>query len=72
MYILYGYETWSLMLREEHMLSVFENAVLGRIFGPERDSMTGGLELHNEDLRNLFSVSNDIKIICISRVVAGK
>jgi hypothetical protein len=71
MYILYGYETWSLMLREEHMLSVFENAVLRRIFGPERDGMTGGLELHNEDLHNLFSVSNNIKIICLSRVVAG-
>jgi hypothetical protein len=40
--ILYGCETWSLMLREEHRLSVFENRVLRRIFGPKRDEVTGG------------------------------
>jgi hypothetical protein len=35
--ILYGCETWTLALREEHRLRVFENGVLGRIFGPKRD-----------------------------------
>jgi hypothetical protein len=35
--VLYGCETWSLTLREEHMLRVFENRVLGRIFGPKGD-----------------------------------
>jgi hypothetical protein len=35
--VLYGYETWSLTLREEHRLRVFENNVLRRIFGPNRD-----------------------------------
>jgi hypothetical protein len=39
--VLYGCETWSLMLREEHRLRVFENRVLRRIFGPERDEVTG-------------------------------
>jgi hypothetical protein len=39
--VLYGYETWSLTLREEHRLSVFENMVLRRIFGPKRDDVTG-------------------------------
>jgi hypothetical protein len=39
---LYGCETWSLTLREEHRLSVFENRVLRRIFGPKRDEVTGG------------------------------
>jgi hypothetical protein len=39
--ILYGYETWSLTLREEHRLRVFENRVLRRIFGPKRDEVTG-------------------------------
>ena len=39
--VLYGCETWSLTLREEHRLSVLENWVLGRIFGPKRDEETG-------------------------------
>jgi hypothetical protein len=39
--VLYGYETWSLTLREEHRLGVFENRVLRRIFVPKRDEVTG-------------------------------
>jgi hypothetical protein len=39
--VVYGCETWSLTLREEHRLSVFENRVLRRIFGPKRDEVTG-------------------------------
>ena len=39
--VLYGCETWSLTLREEHRLRVFENEVLRRIFGPRRDEVTG-------------------------------
>jgi hypothetical protein len=39
--VLYGCETWSLTLMEEHRLSVFENRVLRRIFGPKRDEVTG-------------------------------
>jgi hypothetical protein len=39
--VLYGCETWSLTLREEHRLRVFENRVLWRIFGPKRDEVTG-------------------------------
>jgi hypothetical protein len=39
--VLYGCKTWSLTLREEHRLRVFENKVLKRIFGPKRDEMTG-------------------------------
>jgi hypothetical protein len=39
--VLYGYGTWSLTLREEHRLRVFENRVLRRIFGPKRDEVTG-------------------------------
>jgi hypothetical protein len=38
----YGCETWSLIVREEHKLRVFENRVLRRIFGPKRDGVTGG------------------------------
>jgi hypothetical protein len=40
--VLYGCETWSLTLREEHRLRVFENRVLRRIFGPKRDEKTAG------------------------------
>jgi hypothetical protein len=40
--ILYVCETWSLTVREEHKLMVFENRVLRRIFGPKRDGVTGG------------------------------
>jgi len=39
--VLYGCETWSLTLREEHRLRVFENRVLRRVFGPKRDEVTG-------------------------------
>jgi hypothetical protein len=42
---LYGCETWSLTLREEHRLRVFENRVLRRIFGSRRDKVTGGEEV---------------------------
>jgi hypothetical protein len=52
--VLYGYETLSLTLREEHRLRVFENRVLRRIFGPKRGELTGGWrKLHNEELNNL-------------------
>jgi hypothetical protein len=47
--VLYGLETWSLALREGHRLRVFENRVLMRIFGAERDEITGEWrKLHNE------------------------
>jgi hypothetical protein len=39
--VLYGFETWSLILREERRLRVFENRALRRIFGPKRDELTG-------------------------------
>jgi hypothetical protein len=58
----YGCETRSLTLREEHRLRVFENRVLRRIFGPKRDEVTGGWrKLHNEELRNLYSSTSTIR-----------
>jgi hypothetical protein len=60
--ILYGCETWSLTLREEYRL--FENRVLKRIFGPKRDEVTGDWrKLHNEELHNLYSSPNIIRMI---------
>jgi hypothetical protein len=53
---LYGCETWSLTLRGEHRLRVFENRVPRRIFGPKKDEVTGsGMKLHAEELHNLYS-----------------
>jgi hypothetical protein len=52
---LYGFETWSLTLREEHRFRVFENRVLGRIFGSKRDEVTGECrKLHSGKLHNLY------------------
>jgi hypothetical protein len=67
--ILYGCETWSLTLREEHRLRVFENKVLRRIFGPKRDEVTGEWrKLHNEELRDLYSSQSIIRIIKSRRI----
>jgi hypothetical protein len=57
--VLYGCETWSLTLREDNRLRVFENRVLRGIFGPKRDEVIRGWgKMHNEELHNLdFSPS---------------
>ena len=62
--VLYGCETWSLTLREERKLRVFENMVLRRIFGPSRDEVTGEWRrLHNEELNDLYSSPNIMRVI---------
>ena len=62
--VLYGCETWSLTLREERKLRVFENMVLRRIFGPRRDEVTGEWRrLHNEELNDLYSSRNIVWVI---------
>jgi hypothetical protein len=62
--VLYGCETWSLTLREEHRLGVFENRVLRRIFGPKRNEVAGEWrKLHNEELHDLYSSPSIIRII---------
>jgi hypothetical protein len=59
-----GCETWSLTVREGHKPRVFENRVLRRIFGAERDGvMEGWRRLHNEELHNLYSSPSIIRII---------
>jgi hypothetical protein len=61
---LYGCETWSLTLTEEHRLRVFKNRVLSKIYGPKRDEVTGEWrKLHNEDLHNLYSSPSIIRQI---------
>jgi len=62
--VLYGCETWSLILREERKLRVFENIVLRRIFGLRRDEVTGEwTRLHNEELNDLYSSPNNVPVI---------
>ena len=53
-FVLYGCETWSLTLREERRLRVFQNRVLRRVFGPKMDEVTGEWrKLHNDELSDL-------------------
>jgi hypothetical protein len=67
--VLYWCETWSLTLREERRLRVFENRVLRRIFGPNRVEVTGDwIKLHNEELHNLYSSPHIIRMIKLRRM----
>jgi hypothetical protein len=67
--VLYGCEAWSLTLREEHRLGVFENRVLRRIFGPKRDEVTEEWrKLHNEELHDLYSSPSIIRIMKLRRM----
>jgi hypothetical protein len=61
--VLYGCETWSLTLREEHRLRVFENRVLRMIFGPKREEVRSWRKLHNDEHRSLYSLPNIVRVI---------
>jgi len=62
--VLYGCESWSLTLKEELRLRVFENRVLRRIFGLKRDEVTGEWKkLHNEELTDLYCSPNIVQVI---------
>jgi hypothetical protein len=60
--VLYGCETWSPTLREEHRLRVFENRVL-KIFGPKREEDGAWRKLHNDELRRLYFSPNIVRVI---------
>ena len=62
--VLYGCETWSLTLREERRLRMFENRVLRRIFGPRRGEVTEEWrKLHNEELNDLYCSPNIVRVL---------
>jgi len=62
--VLYGCETWLLILREERKLRVFENMVLRRIFVPRRDEVTKEWRrLHIEELNDFYSSPNIVRVI---------
>ena len=66
---MYGCETWSLTLREEHRLRVFENRVFRKIFGPRRDGVTGEWrKLHNEELNDIYYSLNIVRLIVSRRM----
>jgi len=63
-FVLIGCENWSLILREERKLRVFENMALRRIFGPRKDEVTGEWRrLYNEELNDLYSSPNIVWVI---------
>jgi hypothetical protein len=62
--VLYGCETWSLILRETLRLRAFKNMALGEVFGPTRDEVTREWrKLHNEELNNLYSSPIIVRVI---------
>jgi len=67
--VLYGSKTWSLTLREELRLRLFENRVLWRILGPMRDKVRREWrKLHNEELHDLYSAPNILQVIKSKRI----
>jgi hypothetical protein len=67
--VLYGCETWSLALREEHRLRVFENRLLRRIFGPKTAEVTEcWRKLHIEELHGLYSSPSIVRVIKARRM----
>ena len=61
--VLYGCEAWSLTLREDCRLWVFENRILRRIFGPKRHENGEWRRLHNEELNSLYRSPNILRVI---------
>jgi hypothetical protein len=61
--VLYGCETWSLTLGEEHRLRVFEISVLRKIFGPKREEDGSWRKLHNDELHDLYPSPNVVRVI---------
>jgi hypothetical protein len=66
-----GWVIWSLILREEHKLRVFENRVLRRIFGPKSEEDGSWRKLHNDELHSLYSSSNIVRVIKSRRMSWG-
>jgi hypothetical protein len=67
--VLYGHETVSLNLRDEYLVRIFENRVLRKILGREREEVTRyWRKYHNEELHDLYSTSNIIRVVKLKRM----
>jgi hypothetical protein len=66
--VLCGCKTWSLILREEHRLRVFDNRVLRKIFGPKREEDASWGKLHNDEFHSLYSSPNIVRVIKTRRI----
>jgi hypothetical protein len=67
--VLCGCENWSLILREQYGLRIFENRLLSRIFGPKRDEVIREWRrLHNKELYALYSSPDIIRVIKLRRL----
>jgi hypothetical protein len=60
---MYGCETLSVTVSEEHRLGVFENRVLKRICEPKQEEVAGSCRRHNKELHNFYASSNIIQVI---------
>jgi hypothetical protein len=70
--VLYGCETWYLTLREDHRLRVFGKRVPRRIFGPKREGEGSWRKVHNDELHNLYSSPNIVRVIKSSMMIGGR
>ena len=70
--VLYGCEAWSLTLREQCRLRVFENRIPRRIFGPKRDENGEWRRLHNEELKSVYRSPNTVRVIKSRRLRCQK
>jgi hypothetical protein len=67
--VLYGCETWSLTLRDERRLRVFEKRLLRRLFGPKKNEVTGDWKkLHSEEFSDLYSLPNIVRVVKSKRM----
>ena len=66
--VLYGFETWSLTLREEFRQRVFENRILRRIFGPKINENGEWGTLHKEEIHSLYRSPNIVRVIKCRRL----
>ena len=67
--VLYGCEAWSLTLREECVIRVFEHRILRSIFGPKKNANTERRGLHSEEVYSWYRSSNIVRVVKFRRLI---